>query len=54
MGFSRERYEQVLDRVARAAEKAGRAAGEICVVAVSKTQPAGISAKMVYHWQLHP
>jgi pyridoxal phosphate enzyme (YggS family) len=47
MGFSRERYEQVLDRVARAAEKAGRTDGDICVVAVSKTQPAGIVAEAI-------
>ena len=47
MGFSRERYEQVLDRVERAAAKAGRAPGEVCVVAVSKTQPAGIVAEAI-------
>ncbi len=47
MGFSRERYEQVLERVERAAEKAGRAPGEVCVVAVSKTQPAGIVVEAI-------
>lgn len=47
MGFSRERYEQVLERVERAAAKAGRTPGEICVVAVSKTQPADIVAEAI-------
>ncbi len=47
MGFSRERYEQVLERVERAAAKAGRSPGEICVVAVSKTQPADIVAEAI-------
>ncbi len=47
MGFSRERYEQVLDRVERAAARAGRAPGAVCVVAVSKTQPADIVAEAI-------
>lgn len=47
MGFNRERYEQVLERVERAAKKAGRAPEEVCVVAVSKTQPAGIVAEAI-------
>ncbi len=37
-----DRYERVRERVARAAEKAGRSASDITLVAVSKTFPASV------------
>ena len=39
MGFSRRRYEAVLERIAEAARKAGRLPGEVELVSVTKTQP---------------
>ncbi len=47
MGFSRERYERVLERIAGAARKAGRAPGEILLVSVAKTQPAAAVAEAI-------
>ncbi len=47
MGFSRERYERVLERIAGAARKAGRAPGEILLVSVTKTQPAAAVAEAI-------
>lgn len=47
MGFSRERYQGVLERVECAAAKSGRALEDICVVAVSKTQPPDVVAEAI-------
>jgi pyridoxal phosphate enzyme (YggS family) len=47
MGFSRERYERVLERIAGAALKAGRAPGDILLVSVTKTQPASAVAEAI-------
>ena len=47
MSFSRERYERVLERIAGAARKAGRAPGEILLVSVTKTQPAAALSEAI-------
>ncbi len=47
MGFSRERYERVLERIARAAERSGRAPEDIDLISVTKTQPAETVAEAI-------
>ncbi|MFC1490983.1 YggS family pyridoxal phosphate-dependent enzyme [Nitrospinota bacterium] len=47
MGFSRERYERVLERIAQAARRTGRSPDEIRLVSVTKTQPAEIVAEAI-------
>lgn len=47
MGFDRVRLEHVLERVARAAESAGRRPEDIDLVSVSKTQSAEVVAEAI-------
>lgn len=47
MGFSCERYEAILERIASAVYKAGRSPGEVKLVSVSKTQPAEVLAEAI-------
>ncbi len=47
MGFERARFEHVVERIARAAESAGRRPEDIDLVSVSKTQSAEVVAEAI-------